>query len=64
MKSSNPHQQPEYYVTQLIHPTPTMGYKCLLDRDRNNGIACRAVPMYDIGAYTQQAGVSTIKLLL
>ena len=38
-----------------------MGSKGLPERGGNDGTACRMVPMYDIGAYEQRAGVSTIK---
>jgi len=41
-----------------------MGSKGFPDHGRHNGTAYQTVPMYDIGAYEQQGGVSTIILLL
>eukprot|EP00580_Thalassiosira_gravida_P015934 CAMPEP_0201663366 /NCGR_PEP_ID=MMETSP0494-20130426/5192_1 /ASSEMBLY_ACC=CAM_ASM_000839 /TAXON_ID=420259 /ORGANISM="Thalassiosira gravida, Strain GMp14c1" /LENGTH=39 /DNA_ID= /DNA_START= /DNA_END= /DNA_ORIENTATION= len=38
-----------------------MGSKGLPERGGNDGTTFPTVPMYDIGAYEQRAGVSTIK---
>jgi hypothetical protein len=39
-----------------------MGSKGLPERGGIDGMVCPTVPMYDIGAYEQRAGVSTINI--